>query len=258
MDEQEEVQILDDPPVFVKIPHRSFSRNETIELLNSVVQTARITWEEERKLAIEEAEQKAKSRETEIRLDSYRKGRHAALLICKASIRETIADSFPVRGQPGIPRIITDVLSYVPGRDHGFEDKLWTIPAFEDVVMYLAKLEGSLKMVLGNYEGESVYVIADGWVETNAADEDGFYGKCTITLENSSLDGYCLGHLFLKGTAIILGDDERLYLYTPNASLDLDWPPMDGSIGATLEIDSGGKIALSRRPDLEVVSFADW
>ena len=59
MDEQEEVQILDDPPLFIKLPHRSFSRNETIELLSSVVQTARITWEEERKLAIETAQEQA-------------------------------------------------------------------------------------------------------------------------------------------------------------------------------------------------------
>ena len=82
MDEQEEVQILDDPPLFVKIPHRSFSRNETIELLNSIVQTARIAWEEERNMAIEEVEQQAKSRQKEIRLASYNMGRRAALLIC--------------------------------------------------------------------------------------------------------------------------------------------------------------------------------
>ena len=53
------------------------------------------------------------------------------------------------------------------------------------------------------------------------ADEDGFYGKCTISSESDGvITGYCLGEVLLTGTAIVLGADEQLYLFNPNAALD--------------------------------------
>jgi hypothetical protein len=103
MSEPEEVQLAVDPRLSVKIPRRILSRNEVIELLNNTVQSAiqwavesaRINWEKESKSTIEksqeqanmavlEAEERAKSRETEIRLESYDAGCAAALLVCNS------------------------------------------------------------------------------------------------------------------------------------------------------------------------------
>lgn len=95
-------------------------------------------------------------------------------------------------------------------------------------------------------------------METNVLDEDGFYGQCRIKLENSAVDGYVLGHVAVRGTAVILGVDEQVFLYTPKASLDPKWPPMQGSRRAVLQINWDGKIALSRLPDLEIICLSEW
>lgn len=113
-------------------------------------------------------------------------------------------------------------------------------------------------MLLGYFEGEEVFATTDGGVMAAVLDEDAFFGSCTISLEDEIFDGYCMGHILYKGTAIILGADEELYAFTPNATLDLEWPPMDGSKGAVLAIDSEGRITLSRLPGLDVVSLSEW
>jgi hypothetical protein len=151
-----------------------------------------------------------------------------------------------------------DVLSRKTGTNDPSEYTLWVIPKFNDAAMYLADLEGSLTMLLGNYAGEDVYVIAKGGVTVCLPDEEAFFGKCTISRKNGDLEGYCLGHVSATGTALILGADERLYLYTPDASLDPEWPQMQGSRAASLEVDSSGKIALTQLSDLEVNSLSNW
>lgn len=100
-------------------------------------------------------------------------------------------------------------------------------------------------------------MLADGGVQTNMADEDTFYGKCTISSESGVIAGYCLGGVLLTGTALILAD-EQLYLFNPDAALDPEWSPMDGSRGAILAIDPQGEITLSRLPGLDVVSLSEW
>jgi hypothetical protein len=276
MSEPEEVQLAVDPRLSVKIPRRILSRNEVIELLNNTVQSAiqsavesaRINWEKESKSTIEkaqeqanmavlEAEERAKSRETEIRLESYDAGCAAALLVCNSSEERIITNPL-VKGQPGISKVMIDVLSRKTGANDPSEYTLWVIPKFNDAAMYLADLEGSLTMLLGDYAGEDVYVIAKGGVTVCLPDEEAFFGKCTISRKNGDLEGYCLGHVSATGTALILGADERLYLYTPDASLDPEWPQMQGSRAASLEVDSNGKIALTQLSDLEVNSLSDW
>jgi len=101
--------------------------------------------------------------------------------------------------------------------------------------------------LFGAYHGEEVYVVASAGVETNALGEDGFYGKCALsTPEIGPVDGYCLGH-FPK---------ERLYAFSPEEALDLEWPPMEGSIGALIEQDASGEITLTREPEMQVGSLS--
>jgi hypothetical protein len=94
MSEPEEVQLAVDPRLSVKIPRRILSRNEVIDLLNNTVQSAVESAEskstiekaqEQTNMAVLEAEERTKSRETEIRLESYDAGCAAALLVCNSS-----------------------------------------------------------------------------------------------------------------------------------------------------------------------------
>ena len=101
-----------------------------------------------------------------------------------------------------------------------------------------------------------VHVITAGQVETDATDEDGFFGKCTVTVPDNTMNGYVVGHLQGCGTAVIIGADDCLYLYTPQHALDREWAPMDGSRGATLQV-ADGQIT-SKTPDLEIVCLSEW
>lgn len=234
MDHLEEIQIEGKPNLSFKVPRRILDHDEVVELVTKAVQLAQAKWEDETNVVVEETvkkavaeaiaktEEQAKSREKDIRRESYREGRYAALLICNPPIYDVNAKCSAVEGHPGIPQLIKDILSDPIGDDTN-DTTNWVLPKFVDVRMYLTDLEGNLKRILGKYEGEDVCVAADGGVPTNMADEDGFYGKCTISSESGVIDGYCLGQLLLTGTAIILGADEQLYLFNPDAALDPEW-----------------------------------
>ena len=259
-DEMSDVEI--EPGIAVKLPRVGLNSDEVIKVLKDVVQSARVTWEEEKTAAVEEAikkcEEKTKSQERKIRLESYDEGLSVALAVCTFPIHNTNSNCSLVKGHPGIPKEIIDVLSKKTGTNDPSEYSLWKPPKFDDAEMYLADQQGSLKMLLGYFEGEEVFAITDGGVTAAVLDEDAFFGSCTISLDDDIFDGYCMGHILYKGTALILGADEELYLFTHGAALHPEWSAMEGSRGAILEIDPEGKITLSRLPGLEVESLAEW
>jgi hypothetical protein len=110
--------------------------------------------EEQAKFALEEAKDRAEFREREIRLGSFEAGCAAALLVYNSSIDQTITNYSLGKGQPGIPKVIIDVLSCKTGANDPLDYTLWVNPKFKDVAIYLADLDGTLKMLFGNYTGE--------------------------------------------------------------------------------------------------------
>ena len=56
--------------------------------------------------------------------------------------------------------------------------RFWIVRKFHDIAGYLIDLDGNLKPLLGKCRAGHDY--ADGAVQTNAADENDFYGKCCI------------------------------------------------------------------------------
>ena len=137
------------------------------------------------------------------------------------------------------------------------EDDSWDISKFEGVGSVLASMDGNLIKALGKYDGLVVHVLTTGQVKTNATDKDGFFGKCTVTVPDNTMNGYVVGNLQGWGTAVIIGADDCLYLYTPHHALDCEWAPMDGSRGAMLQV-TDGQITFSKMPDLEVVCLSEW
>jgi len=90
--------------------------------------------------------------------------------------REALADSDPVKEQPGIPTVIIEYLANrTKDKNAPPEDDSWDILKFEGVGGVLATMDGNLIKALGKYDGLVVHVITTGQVETDATDEDGFF-----------------------------------------------------------------------------------
>lgn len=83
MDTDERFDVQIEPGITVKLPRGGLNYEEVMPLLKSVVHSARVTFEEEKNAAVEEAikklEEKTRSQETKIRLESYDQGLAAAL-----------------------------------------------------------------------------------------------------------------------------------------------------------------------------------
>jgi hypothetical protein len=259
MDETIEVQLSNDPEFSIVIPRRNLAESEVVEILRTAITALLQAKEAQTKREFEEMDSKLKSREKDLIGEGYEKGLRSAYLMCTTLQGKALADSDPVKDQPGIPTVIIDYLANrtkdknAPPED----DHSWDIPKFEGVDDVLASMDGNLIKALGKYEGVVVHVITTGQVATDATDEDGFFGKCTVTVPDNTMNGYVVGHLQGCGTTVIIGADDCLYLYTPHHALDREWAPMDGSRGATLQV-ADGQITFSKQPDLDVVSLSEW
>ena len=82
------------------------------------------------------------------------------------------------------------------------------------------------------------------FVETHivAEDDDGeFVGRCEMLLPEEAMlymIEFCLGFIEGTGTALIVGEEDKLYVYSSKDVFDLPWEKMDaeGTEGQILEI----------------------
>ena len=242
-------QLLKEPQVIIPVPFGIFTRSQVLGILDEAV-----------KMVLEAKATQLSRKEEDLIGEGFDKGVASAAMICNLPLQEVVTDFISVKSH-GVPQFVIDTLTWASrskDRPDPSEFELWPIPPFSEIDRYLVKMKGSLKKLLGTYQDEDLHVYANGQVEMNISDEGGFFGQCEIRLDDTTLAGYVLGHIFLKGTAVVLSEVNRLFLYTPDASLDPEWSQMDGSMGAALERDSDGNLVLFRMPELEVVSLSDW
>lgn len=271
-DEFDTFKIYTGPDVSVILPRRTFERQELLRIITDTLcrgmqkkeqehQKAVQKKEQEYQKTVQEMEDAFKAREKEIRREAYRKGRTSALEICNSPDFITMANLPPVKGVPGIPTYVIDTLERTSYKPDPSESDVWTVPPYDEISSFLTGLvrdRKSKKKLLGRYDGKPVFVITTGIVETHALD-DGFFGKCDITWpDGKTMKAYCIGHFFCSGTALLLQEDDQLLAFTPEASLDEEWTGMNGSQGATLQIDSNGEASVSGVPHLVATSQAEW
>ena len=105
-----------------------------------------------------------------------------------------------------------------------------------------------------------VTVYASGRIETYDYDYDydGFFGKCVVQLGDLRMNAYCIGSILGTGTAILMAEDDCVFVYTPSMAVDHPWMAMKSSIGATIVFDHNGVITLEYHPKLKVESLAEW
>ena len=118
------------------------------------------------------------------------------------------------------------------------------IPRFLGAHEFLNKFKlGDRKRILGSADGKEVVIILVGHVETHILaenDDGGFAGRCEMLLPGEAMPymtGYCLGSIRGTGTALIVGQDDKLYVYSPEEALDLPWEKLDAE-GAELVVNA--------------------
>jgi hypothetical protein len=138
---------------------------------------------------------------------------------------------------------------------------LWKKLTFTDAREYIwqSRLKHR-KKVIGYVNEEKVIVQMVGHVETHdLQDEDGdFFGRCELAIPGQSvMHGFILGSFYRSGTALIIGQDDKVYAYSPENAIDYPWKLMK-SEGAEIEIDSEHNIIVRDIPRMIVTSLAEW
>src|ERR1700737_2418304 len=114
---------------------------------------------------------------------------------------------------------------------------------------------------IGNLDGKPAEVLLVGHVETQIRDDDsddGFLGCCEMAFGDGPVfTGFILGSIARSGTALIIANDERLYVYSPEDSMDDPWEKLVGS-GGEIIIDADHKVTIREVHDLQVASLGDW
>ena len=107
--------------------------------------------EAQTKRVVQEMESELKSRERDLIGEGYEKGLRSAYLMCTTLQGEALADSDPVKAQPGIPTVIIEYLANrTKDKNAPPEDDSWDILKFEGVGGVLATMDGNLIRLSGN------------------------------------------------------------------------------------------------------------
>ena len=117
-------------------------------------------------------------------------------------------------------------------------------PTFRGAHQFVRNFKlGDRKRSIGRVDEREVVIALVGHVETHIVAEDddgGFGGRCEMLLvpgeEVPTLTGYCLGSIDGTGTALIVGNDDKLYVYSPPEAIDPAWEPLNAE-GAELIVE---------------------
>ena len=93
---------------------------------------------------------------------------------------------------------------------------------------------------MGYHNNEQVVVVFVGHVETRMVDDEndlgGFFGLCEMKIPNQpSMIAYVLGAIEDGGTALLIGQNDVLYAFSPKDAVDRPWEKLS-SQGAEIKI----------------------
>jgi hypothetical protein len=111
MDETIDIQLSNDPEFSMVIPRRNLAESEVFEILKTAIIAVLQAKEAQTKRVFEEMDSELKSREKDLIGEGYEKGLRSAYLMSTTFQGEALADSHPVKEQPGIPKVIIDYLA---------------------------------------------------------------------------------------------------------------------------------------------------
>jgi len=195
-------------------------------------------------------ETKWEDREKEVFKKGFQKGAGAALLMCNSLLPDGtnrgVADS-----QPECTPFIKETLGRMAGlpKPSPAKPSLWRQPTFSDASKSLRKLGLSeRKMIIGydNDTNKEIPVTFVGHVETYWVDDEndlrGFFRLCKMKLPDEvPMTGFVLGPIDGSGTALMIGQNDTLYAFSPQDAIGWPWSKLK-SEGAELRIDENNKV----------------
>jgi hypothetical protein len=139
-------------------------------------------------------------------------------------------------------------------------EDLWKKPTFTDALEYIWQLElKHRKKAIGYINGEKGIVEMIGHVGTHDLkdEEEDFSGRCELTIPRQSMmHGFILGSFYMSGTVLIIGQDDKIYAYSPENAVNYPWKLMK-SEGAEIEIDAEHNSIIQDIPRMIVTSLAE-
>jgi hypothetical protein len=239
------IKLSSNPTIRAEIPAGPISQEQIITLLNRAVAQASILHQEE----INQIEKSAFEK-------GYRKGVKAAKMICDSPLCET-ANRGVVQSQPDCSKFVVDTLSRMSGDvvEKPPPPRLWEKPHFLGAGNYIRQNKpDQRRRLMGYIDGKEIVVVLVGYVETHIVEDDdpgGFQHECEIYFpaEGEIKTGFCLGYIRGTGTAVIIDQDDKLYVYTPKDAIDPPWDKLV-SEGAELLSDSDHNLLLRDLPGM--------
>lgn len=231
-------QRQDDPPVFMDIPARMTLPSQVEMLLRESFSLADRTKKAE--------VQRAKSHGLKI----------GGKMLYEASKTLFFSSNgrFPVRDQSGMEPGLLLSLAHMYA-DPPSSPPLLLLPPYSDIVPFFCEPDNLSTYTLGNFNGVPVVIGVSGGVRLQDFVDEGFDGAVNVTLagQETALKGYITGSLRMTGTALILLEDERKLLYTPDDGAFPPWQGMMGHNGGFLSTRGGQLEVEPQEVDVSVI-----
>jgi hypothetical protein len=193
--------------------------------------------------------------------DGMKRGAAAALMVCKSSLPSE-AHWGVVDSQPSCSPYVKEVLGRLAGEYRTQSTKLerWEPTTFTNASKSIRSMSPmERRRVIGYYKGKEIVVLFVGHVDIHQFDDDddteGFFGLCEMKVrDGTSIVGYVLGSIYGTGTALVVGEDNSLFIYSPTDAIDRPWQEVKTE-GAEIIIENDNTLRISPIVGMQVECF---
>ena len=245
MDEQgptEEIILNNDPLITMHIPLRMMYYSETVEYVQTAWRLCSELKEAEKQQALAVATKEA------IEVGTRRVLRTGMNILCNSN-------GSTVQSSPGVSRSVKAFLSakFPESSPPGPLD----VPSYPDIEAFMCEKENLKQYKLGQFKGKDFIVSFTRGVRLEDWVEGDFGGRVEITFKSGEkVAAYCVGPVIHTGTGLLLLEDERRILITPEDASYPAWEGMEGKKAAWVSFD-GGQISLTS-VDIESVVSTEY
>jgi len=241
-DPTEEIILNNDPLITMHIPLRMMYYSETVEFVQTAWRLCSELKEAENQQALAVATKEA------IEVGTRRVLRTGMNILFNSN-------GSTVQSSPGVSRSVKAFLSakFPESSPPGPLD----FPAYPDIEAFMCEKENLKQYKLGQFKGKDFIVSFTRGVRLEDWVEGDFGGRMEITFRSGEkVAAYCVGPVIHTGTGLLLLEDERRILITPEDASYPAWEGMEGKKAAWVSFD-GGQISLTS-VDIESVVSTEY
>jgi len=226
----EEIILNNDPLITMHIPRRMVYYSETVEFIQTAWRLCSELKEAEKQQTAAVATQQA------IEVGARRVLRTGMKILSTSNV-------CTVHSSPGVSRSVKAFLSakFPECSPPGPLD----LPSYQDIEAFMCGKDNMKPYKLGQFKGKDFIVSFTFEVGLEDWVEDDFGGHMEITFKSDEkVAAFCVGPTIRTGTGLLLLEDERRILITPEDASYPAWEGMEGNKAAWVSFD-GGQISVT-------------